>query len=251
MKALALDFDGVISDSAPEAFVVAVRAFREEFPDGGIDAEGEADEALFARFLDIMPLGNRAEDYGVALSAIGRGIELADQDAYDAFYATLDRARLKSFHKRFYKVRHAWTEADPAGWFARIQPYSEMPAWIARRSGDVQLAVATAKDKRSVTRLLERYGIAEHFGDGWVHDKETGVSKQAHIVAIAERAGCPASEVVFIDDKVNHLVDVAETGARCVLAGWGYNSQREHDVAVRAGIEIASLETLDGLLFPA
>ena len=250
MKALALDFDGVISDSAPEAFVVAVRAFCEEFPDGGVPPEGEQDEALFARFLEIMPLGNRAEDYGVALSAIGRSVALEDQDAYDAFYATLDRARLKSFHKRFYKVRHAWTEADPAGWFARIQPYAAMPDWIARRSRDVQLAVATAKDKRSVSRLLERYGLAEYFGEGWVHDKETGVSKRAHIAAIAERAGCPPSEIVFIDDKVNHLIDVAETGARCVLAGWGYNSRREHEVAAQAGLEIATLETLDGLLFP-
>ena len=250
MKALALDFDGVISDSAPEAFVVAVRAFREEFPDGGIAPDAEDDAALFARFLEIMPLGNRAEDYGVALSAISRGIPLPDQDAYDAFYGTLDRARLKSFHKRFYKVRHAWTDADPAGWFARIQPYPAMPGWIARRSRDVRFAVATAKDKRSVGRLLERYGLAEFFAEDWVHDKETGVSKRAHITAIATQAGCAASEVVFIDDKVNHLIDVAETGARCVLAGWGYNGRREHRVASQAGLEIATLENLDALLFP-
>ena len=39
MKALALDFDGVIADSAPEAYVVAVRAFRAEFPESGWIAE--------------------------------------------------------------------------------------------------------------------------------------------------------------------------------------------------------------------
>ena len=249
MKALALDFDGVISDSAPEAFVVAVRTFREEVPDCGFASSAEDDAALYARFLEIMPLGNRAEDYGVALAAIDGGVSLPDQPAYDAFYRTLDRERLRSFHKRFYRVRHAWTEADPAGWFARIQPYVGICDWLRRRSGDVRLAVATAKDRRSVGRLLEHYGVADLFGEGWVHDKDSGVSKRAHIEAIALRAGCAAAEVTFVDDKVNHLVDVAGIGARCVLAGWGYNSRREHELAREAGFPIASLEHLDEVLF--
>ncbi len=249
MKALALDFDGVISDSAPEAFVVAIRTFREEFPESGFGAGAEEDATLLARFLEIMPLGNRAEDFGVALAAIDRDVPLADQAAYDAFYAGLDRARLKAFHKRFYRVRHAWSESAPDGWYSRIQPYPGICAWLRERSTDVRLAVATAKDRRSVHALLERYGIADLFGEGWVHDKETGVSKRAHIEAIASATGCDPTEVTFIDDKVNHLHDVSALGARCLLAGWGYNGEREFAEARAAGFGVATLEGLDAAVF--
>ena len=249
MKALALDFDGVISDSAPEAYVVAVRTFREEFPESGLGRDAEEDAGIYGRFLEIMPLGNRAEDFGVALAAIDSGTPLPDQAAYDDFYATLDRGRLRAFHKRFYRVRHAWTEAEPARWFSKIQPYPGICDFLRRRSVDVRLAVATAKDRRSVTLLLERYGIGDLFGEGWVHDKETGVSKRAHVEAIAARTGCETSEVTFIDDKVNHLISVAESGARCLLAGWGYNGERELEVARKAGFAIVTIEELDARLF--
>ncbi len=249
MKALALDFDGVISDSAPEAFGVAVRTFREEFPECGFGADAEEDAELFRRFLEIMPLGNRAEDFGVALAAIDSDTPLPDQAAYDAFYETLERVRLRAFHKRFYRVRNAWSQADPGGWLAKIQPYPGIGDWLRRRSGDVRLAVATAKDRHSVALLLERYGIGELFGEGFIHDKETGVSKRAHIEAIAARAGCAVSEVTFIDDKVNHLIDVAEIGAHCLLAGWGYNGEREFAVAREAGFQVLSLADLDRQLF--
>ena len=42
MRLLALDFDGVISDSAPEAFVVALRTFCELRPGSGLAADAAA-----------------------------------------------------------------------------------------------------------------------------------------------------------------------------------------------------------------
>ena len=107
LRLLALDFDGVISDSAPESFLVAVRTFRELRPAGRLDAElariaqGGGDRApareevsahpLYAAFLELMPLGNRAEDYGVILAALEAGARIADQAGYDAWRDGLDR----------------------------------------------------------------------------------------------------------------------------------------------------------------
>jgi hypothetical protein len=85
-RALALDFDGVISDSAPEAFVVALRTYVELHPESGLCerakrlSDGAAPppdavlgDELYAGFLELMPLGNRAEDYAVILSALDGG----------------------------------------------------------------------------------------------------------------------------------------------------------------------------------
>ena len=249
MKALALDFDGVLSDSAPEAFVVAVRTYREEFPEAGFAAGAEDDADLYAAFLELMPLGNRAEDYGVVLHALDRGLAVPDQAAYDALHRALPGDRLRAFHKRFYRVRRAWSDADPEGWFARIQPYPGILELLRRRAGEVALAVATAKDRHSVRALLARYGAGDLFPDERVHDKETGVSKRAHVAAIARQVGCRPDEVTFIDDKVNHLEDVAGLGARCMLAGWGYNGEREHRLARAAGFETPGLDGLEAALF--
>jgi phosphoglycolate phosphatase-like HAD superfamily hydrolase len=250
MRLLALDFDGVISDSAPEAFVVALRTFALAYPEHAFPLpESEGDASLYTRFLDLMPLGNRAEDYGVILAALALDAGLGDQRDYDAFYRSLDAERLRAFHKRFYRVRRAWSDADPRGWRARIQPYPTICELLQRRAGDVRLAVATAKDRHSVHSLLDDYGLGALFPEGYVVDKDTGVSKRAHIQHLAEREGCAVSEITFIDDKVNHLQDVAGIGARCLLAGWGYNGGREHEVARAERFPVCSLEGLEAELF--
>jgi len=247
MRALALDFDGVLCDSAREAFTVAVRTYRRVI--SRELARDEADESLFAEFVALMPLGNRAEDYAIALAAIERGRALADQAAYDAFRRGLDPEALRAFHKQFYRERAAWIERDTAGWHARMRPYPGLCELLRRRAEDVALWIATAKDRRSVRELLTHYGIADLFPEHAVLDKETAVAKREHVRLIAERAGCAPSEVTFVDDKVNHLEDVAEIGARCVLAAWGYNGPRERKIAEAKGFLVCELDDFEARVF--
>jgi hypothetical protein len=60
MRALVLDFDGVISDSARESFAVALGSYLALRPDSGLGERNR--EELFREFVELMPLGNRAED---------------------------------------------------------------------------------------------------------------------------------------------------------------------------------------------
>jgi phosphoglycolate phosphatase-like HAD superfamily hydrolase len=247
MRALALDFDGVICDSAREAFIVAVRTYRALL--SPTFARDERDEALFAEFVALMPLGNGATDYAVALAAIERGLAPADQRAYDAFRATLDPAPLRTYHKQFYRERAAWMKRDLAGWQAQMRPYPGICELLRRRAGEVALAIATAKDRHSVRALLTQYGVADLFPDGSVLDKETSDSKRVHVTRIAERAGVPVSEVTLVDDKVNHLEEVAGLGVRCVLAAWGYNGARERRIAEAHGFLVCQLGDFEARVF--
>ena len=56
-------------------------------------------------------------------------------------------------------------------------------------------------------------------------------------------------EITFVDDKLNHLVKVSHLGVRPVLAGWGFNTHREHSLAREQGIEVAGLGSVDTVLF--
>jgi phosphoglycolate phosphatase-like HAD superfamily hydrolase len=254
VRALALDFDGVISDSIREAFEVALSTYARVRPSARLAAaaarpEPERQAALFAAFLALVPLGNRAEDFGVALEALEVGAKLPDQAAYDAFRDGLGPAWLQRFHERFYEERAAFAARDRERWLARMAPYPGFAALLRRRAGDAVLAIATAKDRSSVLELLRAHGLADLFDPRWILDKEAGVSKRAHLERLASGLGLPFKEITFLDDKVNHLETVAPLGVRCALAAWGYNAERERDRARRQGFLVCRLEDAEAQLY--
>jgi len=263
MKLLALDFDGVISDSAPEAFAVALRTFAALRPDSALATTVEPPGAArapaldrvrasraYAPFLEMMPLGNRAEDYGVVLAAIESDTHLTDQAAYDAFRVAQHPDWLRAFHQRFYEERGAMRAAGAEAWHALMGPYPKLPDVLRRHADDVILTIATAKDRGSVKSLLQAYGLDDLFEDSRVLDKETGVSKTAHLRALHRHFDVSFEDMVFVDDKVNHLDAVASLGVRCGLACWGYNGEREASIARSRGYLLCSLEALEAQLFP-
>ncbi len=261
-KLLALDFDGVISDSAPESYVVALRTWCEFVPETCLTDRSDVfvsshtptarqvlSESLYGDFLERMPLGNRAEDYAVVLASLDRGVDVPDQSAYDAFKTTLDANWLNHFHQRFYEVRRALCDADVDGWHALMKPYPKLCKILRAHASEVELAIATAKDARSVRALLHAYGIEDLFSDERLLDKETGVNKVAHLEHLQARYGFDYADMVFVDDKLNHLDQVARLGVECVLAGWGYNGPREHALARERGHRVLELDGFEAQLF--
>ena len=196
-----------------------------------------------------MPLGNRAEDYGVVLAAIEADAPLDDQAAYDAFHAAQDPRWLAAFHERFYVEREALSEEDPRGWRAMLGPFAPLLAILRRRAGACRYAIATAKDRRSVAILLAEYGVADLFEPALVLDKETGVTKVVHHEHLARATGIAFGEMTFVDDKVNHLDAVGALGVRCVLAAWGYNGPREQRIARAHGHRVCGLDDFEAVVF--
>jgi len=258
MHVVAFDFDGVLCDSSREVFVVAVDTLAVQDPTSALlkdlaplrdDALAGGDDfrgrELYRRFADLLPLGNRAEDFGVALLSIEQSRVLDSQDDYNSFYAEVPEAWRELFHHRFYESRARLREADLGRWLALHLPYPELVAALEEHRGSIRPAVATAKDARSVHLLLAELGLANSFDPQLILDKETGVEKTVHLRELQRRTGAPFADITFIDDKLNHLETVATLGVRPVLAGWGFNTDREHHAARRLGFEVAQLDTLD------
>lgn len=262
MRVLAFDFDGVLCDSSREVFVVAVDTFsvlepraellgvlgplREEALAGG---DRFRNHEAYRRFSDLLPLGNRAEDFGVALRAIEASQAISDQAGYDAFYAELPAAWRDLFHRGFYEARTRLREADPDRWLALHLPYPELVGALERHRGGVLPSVATAKDSRSVRLLLAELGLTGVFETRLLLDKETGIEKTVHLRELQRRTGVDFDDITFVDDKLNHLIKVEPLGVRCVLAGWGFNTDRERVAARRLGFEVAQLDDLDRTVF--
>lgn len=239
--------------------MVAVRTHAALYPDGfiaslagelvGVAGERIRAHPVYRDFLALMPLGNRAEDFGVVLQILDAGEWVEDQSAYDARRAAMPAAFAQAFHERFYRERAVLREADPEAWARLLGPYPPIVDLIRRRARDARLCIATAKDRPSVELLLELYGIADLFPPEHVVDKEHGATKRAHLGALRDRLRVDFPEITFVDDKLNHLEDVASLGVRCALAAWGYNGERERRLARRAGHLVCSLADVEQKLF--
>jgi phosphoglycolate phosphatase-like HAD superfamily hydrolase len=262
MRALALDFDGVICDSGREVFITALRT------DVAIDPRSRWQEKLhgiadaggatgfdfntdidYQAFVQLQPLGNRAEDFGVALKICAAGLRVADQQQYYDYFKSQDAGWLRRFHQTFYNERHAFRRENEGDWLALHRAYEGFIDLLRRHADATSLAIVTAKDKNSVRRLLDHMGIGGLFPLERTFDKDTGRHKTSHLRAYSEQTALPLEAITFVDDKVNHLQGVAPLGVRCVLAGWGYNSTREWRIAERENFPVATLETAEEILF--
>ena len=151
-QVLALDFDGVISDSALESFLVAARTLVRVDP--GAEAGRAASEldwsdaaalrshSLYPDFLELMPLGNRAEDFGVAFRLLEQGRVRIDQAEFDAVREELGPDFLQVFHRTFYEERAALRAEDLRGWLALLEPFEPFVEVLRRRAEDRVLALS-------------------------------------------------------------------------------------------------------------
>ncbi len=212
------------------------------------DPEGFGPE-VFSAFCALIPLGNRAEDFGVSLLAVAENRTISDQAAYDTFFQSVDVGWRTAFHAEFYRQRDRLRESDSEHWLALHKDYPWFSELLHRHGRRGRIAVVTAKDRPSVAALLSHFGLDAVFDPELIFDKDTGVQKTAHLTRLAERTRMPYPSIVFVDDKVNHLRSTAPLGVRGILAGWGENGEREHDLARRHGFAVAFPENTEHLLF--
>ncbi len=249
MTVLALDFDGVICDSAEEVLQTALETWSEVSPGSRLQIEVNGRSESRAAFERLIPLGNRAEDFGVALHILENHLTVSTQADYDRVRDRLGLDWLGRFHQLFYRMRRRLRTDDPVRWLGLHRTYPAFIEVLEHHQQSTTLASATAKDGASVRLLLAHFEIDRLFQDQLILDKETGVVKTAHLKTLADRIGCETTRITFVDDKLNHLQATAPLGVRGVLAGWGHNTAREHDAARHAGFPVATLETAEAVLF--
>jgi len=254
---LVFDFDGVISNSIHESFMTALNAYTKFVPDHSLPLEKplEADmifqfekehPEIFKQFFQLMPMGNRAEDYLLILLLIDRkeNGKVTNQSEFDEFKKTVPIEIQEEFHRSFYQSRLSFRQQYPAVWIEMHKPFPGIVDAIRSLSRRFLLAIATSKDRTSVDILLQHYGLSDYFQPENILDKDFAKSKRLHIIKFQKEHNIPFTNIHFIDDKVLHLVSVKDLGVNCYLAAWGFNTEREHKIAMKEGFMLLRLEDL-------
>ncbi len=253
---LICDFDGVISDSLHDSYVTSLNTYLLaekthslpltaplDPPSRVFEFEREQPR-LFAEFKRLIPLGNRAEDYFVIWRIIGSGAsgKIRKQPDFERIRKEIRRDALEAFGRNFYSSRRERQETSPDEWASLSPVFEGIPDAVRSLSARFVPAIATSKDLRSITLLLKRYGLLPLFRPEFILDKDFSYSKRDHLAHFHEKFGIPFDRMHFIDDKALHLVAVKDLGVNGYLALWGYNTPREHRLAVREGFRLLNLE---------
>ncbi len=236
---LALDFDGVISDSIRECFVVSNNAYAEF--DGGDWVTGfdQLDKDHVAESRQMRNFIRSGEDYVYINHALKTGAEIGSQADFDAFCGKYTGLR-KTFYRLFYKVRVDFSEKSPDLW-VRLNPlYEGMASFLQDYQPKEKLYIITTKRFSFVDKILDVHDIRLRKENKYTADKIR--TKRVIIDELLQQRQYEPRSFYFIDDQVDTLLKVQDLGIQVFLAGWGYNNTEQQQRAQDAGIEVLGLE---------
>jgi phosphoglycolate phosphatase-like HAD superfamily hydrolase len=250
----ALDFDGVVTDSARETGTSAWKCCEALWPDwqprlafdqviASFCAARPALETGWESTLMVRLLASGSVDAGMLLSDFQPKLKHAEMEALGLSKEQLVQA--------FNDARTAWIATDEGGWLASHDFYPEVVAaaqHLVERGEDVY--IVTTKSAAFTKRLLDKVEIP--VPDHKIFGLGSG-KKWSTLLKLLEQAGRPAdTRVFFLEDRLDALEEVrareeaVSSKTDLALALWGYNMPDARRVAQEKGM--ALLEPADFLL---
>lgn len=246
MDILALDFDGVICDSADEAALTGWRAAGRLWPRR---FQGDAPMEIIEGFRMVRPVMETGYEsiLLVRLLRDGLSVDKILDDTASLFTRLInavfiERDRLIPL---FGQTRDAWIAADLPDWIGRHQFYDGVVD--ALNQSDVPTYIITTKEKRFALALCDAAGLripGEH-----VFGLESG-RKSAVLAELSRRH--KGARFHFVEDRLPTLLQMADRGdldVRLYFADWGYNTAEDREQADQApNIRVLTLDRFPALV---
>jgi phosphoglycolate phosphatase-like HAD superfamily hydrolase len=226
----ALDFDGVICDSAGETAASAWRSGQRIWPEWrGADPPDEACKR-FRRLRPVIETGHEAIilmrliQAGVSDRAIlGRFSELCTSVLVAEGLAPDELTQL------FGETRDRWIARDSSGWLARHRFYPTVVAALTATLRHNPVFILTTKQRRFAMMLLRAQGLV--LPEQRVLGLEEGKSKEDSLGELKQRPEFHGMQSHFVEDRLATLERAMAREAlkdlRLYLAAWGYNTSAE------------------------
>lgn len=230
---VALDFDGVICDSAPENAATAWRVGFQLWPElfGHRDILPE-DVEEFCRIRPYMETGYQ--------SILMTWLRLNGRDPH--CYTTGFAAGLTQFLEEcgytkgelvaaFGAQRDNWIATDPEGWFGYNRLYDHAVATLRALMDGARVVILTTKEGRFVEQLLRRGGVDFPVED--IYGLERIRAKEDTLAQLA--ANFPRAS--FVEDRLATLQRMQGNPelqkVRLYFAQWGYTTQEQCAAALQ------------------
>ena len=255
MKILAVDYDGVISDSALKSLFVSHNAYCKYFGSkvkknfGGELFTFENWEERQKQYKKEMEYYHRLRsyieisgDFFAIIKIMEEQIRIKDQQEFIAY-----RNRLKFdyhfFRELFFQEKEKWQKKSFKKWFFLSPVFKEVVKGIQRFTKEGQkVVIATSNLGEAIHRAFQPEYLGFEIEIEDIFDKNFGKHKAEHMQAIAKKYGAKLNEIYFIDDQLSYLKGTDVLGVHVFLAGWGYCTESQKEEAKKERIIIIEEE---------
>lgn len=255
MKILALDFDGVIVDSAWECLFISYNAYFKVYKRKERDFfEGEPftfenwenikkrykKEVEYYRIM--RPYIRGANDYGLIIKLMEEKKIIENQKEFDKYRKSVD-FDFEAFHQEFYKERDRLQELDFKAWFNLEPAYPKIVEGIKQLlERGTKIIITTSNRLKSITPSFAPEYLGFEIKQGDILDKRFGEDKSEQMKHIVKSYNIKFEDICFVDDQVNHLIQTRPLGVKVLLAGWSYATDIQKEEACKQNIPLIERE---------
>ncbi len=255
MKILAVDFDGVISDSALKALFVSHNVYckysdlkvKKNF--GGKLFTFENWELMKKEYKKEMEYYHRLRsyieisgDFFAIIKVIEEQIQIKDQQEFIAYRNQL-KFDYHFFLELFFKEKEEWQRENFKKWFFLSPVFHEVVKGIQRFQHESQkVVIATSNLGEAIHRAFQPEFLGFEMDIEDIFDKNFGKHKAEHMQAIANKYGVALEDIYFVDDQLSYLRGTDALGVNVFLAGWGYCAESQKEEAKKEQIPVIENE---------
>lgn len=236
LDVFALDFDGVLCDSAGECAVTAWRAGGKIWPEWQ-GPEPPADCKI--RFVNLRPVVETGYQMIPLMKFIRDGI---GDDAILAGFSPLcdglmddhglTRQKLVAL---FGQTRDEWIAQDSADWLGRHRFYPGVVARLHQALDVYPVYILTTKQERFTRQLLDAEGVRMPEERIWGLDRN--LNKGQMLEWVMAEPSLQGGQIHFVEDRLEALFGVVKNPilerVSLYLADWGYNTPAQREQARR------------------
>ena len=214
---ICLDFDGVLFDSANEAFVIGCETFF------GVDSNYDNSRVNYKRFLLLRPFVDSAWQYRTVFNIL-------TDDLNDELMLIKGKQKLKSypqkkdreFAAKFHYIRTELLNNNRTKWINLHEPYEffKLLKPLIIEFPD-QFQICSTKSAEFILEILSAHGLKLDMKQIWGRDIfEANNHSKAKII---ENNVNIQDAILFVDDSSRHINDVqCLKNVEAILAKWGY-----------------------------
>ncbi len=238
----ALDFDGVICDSAVETALTGWKAASQIWKDMPTQAPPE----LIEQFRVVRPMIETGYEAILAMRLLYNEESIADiyQNYHSKTETLLDEANvgIEDLKSLFGETRDTWIKNDLVDWVKMNPLFTDIARKLQKLNVQSTWYIITTKQERFVEQILKANAIELE------PERIFGLDRNMNKVELLKKLlkVHPNKKIVFVEDRLPTLLNVLKTpelaSIELIFALWGYNTPEDKALAAQQALTLQHLE---------
>lgn len=239
-KVVCFDFDGVICNSTEECLITGYNAWlKYQGQEGFITKPEEVSSDLANYFRKWRGLVRTGDQYFLLFNSFTDSKLLKDEADFEK-RNEIKKPEKKKYKELFFEARVKLREQDFDYWVSLHEIFDGISEGFKEMMNMADVYIVTGKDRDSAKAFLKSMEI--DFPKKKIYDKSVADNKLLAVEKISRLTGQKQEDIIFLDDNINHLLNLKQGGCQVLMAGWGYHLDEHLEKAQSSHIEILSLE---------